>query len=473
MQTRLAEVTIADDSNLVKQTIGSAEIRRRFGVEVRAIRRNDKIRRRNLARTPLRAGDRILLQGTPEAIEELSGKNDFTGIVDTTDNALSKDYELHDHTLVVRVPHDAGLGGTTLEDIRLASAFDFRVLAIFRDSELRVMPKPADTIHDGDLLLLQGRPEDLDELRGLQELEIDDAISPNLNVFEADRLATVEVTLAPRSELVGQSVADLNFRERSGLELGAIWRAGEVIRDEMSRETLQFGDALLLIGPHQKLALLSEEPDLLVMTPVVFTETDTRRAPLAAVIMLGVVISVIIGWLPISIAAIVGATLMILTGCLSMEQAYRAIDWRAVFLIAGMLPLGIAMQASGTAEFLAGAAMRLLGGGGPWTVIAGLYLVTAAATMVIPTAALVVLMAPIIISTCNDLGIAPQTAMMAVAMAASASFTSPISHPANILIMGPGGYRFADYIKLGGPLTLIVFVAVMILLPIFWPLRPA
>jgi len=472
-QTRLAEVTIADGSNLIKQTIGSAEIRRRFGVEVRAVRRHDKIRRRNLARTPLRAGDRILLQGSPKAIEELSGQNDFAEIVDTTDDALSKDYELHDHTLVVRVPHNAGLGGTTLADTRLASAFDFRVLAIFRDSELQVMPKPSDTIHDGDLLLLQGRPEDLDELRGLQELEIDDAISPNLNVFEADRLATVEVTLAPRSGLVGQSVADINFRERSGLELGAIWRAGEVIRDEIRQETLQFGDALLLIGPHQKLALLSEEPDLLIMTPVVVMETDTRRAPLAAVIMLGVVTSVIIGWLPISIAAIVGATLMILTRCLSMEQAYRAIDWRAVFLIAGMLPLGIAMQASGTAEYLAGAAMRLLGGGGPWTVIAGLYLVTAAATMVIPTAALVVLMAPIIISTCSDLGIAPQTAMMAVAMAASASFTSPISHPANILIMGPGGYRFSDYIKLGGPLTIIVFVAVMILLPIFWPLRPA
>ncbi|MFQ5635452.1 MAG: SLC13 family permease, partial [Gammaproteobacteria bacterium] len=146
--------------------------------------------------------------------------------------------------------------------------------------------------------------------------------------------------------------------------------------------------------------------------------------------------------------------------------------WRAVFLIAGMLPLGIAMEGSGAAQFLTDAAMRVIGGGGPWTVIAGLYIVTAAATMVVPTAALIVLMAPIVISASGDLGIAPQTAMMAVAMAASASFTSPISHPANILIMGPGGYRFSDYIKLGGPLTLIVFVAVMLLLPVFWPLRP-
>ncbi len=472
-RTRLVEVKIADDSGLIKQTIGGAEFRRRFGVEVRAVRRKDAIRRRNLARTPLRAGDWILVQGLPEAIEEISRHDDFAEVSDKTGDTLSEDYSLHDHTFVVRVPHDAGLGGTTLADSRLASAFDFRVLTMFRDGELHVMPRPSDTIYDGDLLLLQGRPEDLDALRGLQELEIDDRISPNLNVFEADRLATVEVTLAPRSGLVGQSVADIDFRERSGLELSAIWRSGEVIRDDLRRQKLCFGDALLLIGPHQKLALLSDEPDLLVMTPIVIKPTDTRRAPLAAAIMLGVVAAVVIGWFPIATAAIIGATVMVLTGCLNMEQAYRAIEWRAVFLIAGMLPLGIAMQDSGTAEYLAGAAMKALGGGGPWIVIAGLYLVTAAATMVIPTAALVVLMAPIVLSACTDLGIAPQTAMMAVAMAASASFTSPISHPANILIMGPGGYRFSDYIKIGGPLTLIIFVTVMILLPIFWPLRPA
>jgi len=470
-RTRLVEVTIADDSGLIKRTIGGAGFRRRFGVEVRALCRDDTIRRRNLARTPMRAGDRILVQGRPESIEELSRYSDFAEISAITDAELDEIYKLHDHTFIVHVPHDVGLGDSTLANSRLASAFDFRVLAMFRDGELQVMPRPSDTIHDGDLLMLQGRPEDLDDLRGLQELEIDDAIARNLNVFEADRLATVEVTLAPRSRLVDQAVADINFRERLGLELSAIWRGNEVIRDELQREKLQFGDALLLIGPHPKLALLSKESDLLVMTPVVARTMDTRRAPLAAAIMLCVVISVVIGWLPIATAAIAGATVMILTGCLSMEQAYRAIEWRAVFLIAGMLPLGIAMEDSGTAEYLAAAAMQVLGGGGPWTVIAGLYLVTAAATMVIPTAALIVLMAPIVISACTDLGIAPQTAMMAVAMAASASFTSPISHPANILIMGPGGYRFSDYIKLGGPLTLIVFVAVMLLLPIFWPLR--
>ena len=467
-RTNLTEVTLASDSDMVMQTVADADLRHRFGTEVRAVRRKGKIRRRNLARHPLRAGDQILLQGKPDAIEALSDCDDFTAISESTDEKLMIDYALHEHTYVVRVPEGAALGHS-----RLSNAFDLHVLATLSDGQLRIMPDPDTAIRDGDLLLLQGKPDDLDGLRGLQQLEIEDAISPNLNVFEADRLAMVEVTLAPRSGLVGQSAADINFRERFGLKLGAIWRAGTVIRDELSRQTLQFGDALLLIGPHEKLVLLGEDPDLLVITPNAEADADTRRAPLAAAIMIGVVIAAVTNWLPIASAAILGATLMILLGCLSMEQAYRAIDWRAVFLIAGMLPLGIAMEQSGTAEYLAGAAMNALGGGGPWVVIAGLYIVTAAATMVVPTAALVVLMAPIVISACTDLGIAPQTAMMAVAMAASASFTSPISHPANILIMGPGGYRFADYIKLGGPLTLIVFVAVMILLPIFWPLVPA
>jgi di/tricarboxylate transporter len=163
----------------------------------------------------------------------------------------------------------------------------------------------------------------------------------------------------------------------------------------------------------------------------------------------------------------------LLTGCLNMEQAYRAIDWRSIFLIAGMLPLGTAMQESGAATYLANQVMSMLGDAGPWPVIMGLYILTAMATMIIPTAALVVLMSPIVLSAMSDMGVQPETAMMAVAMAASASFTSPISHPANILVMGPGGYRFVDYLKVGVPLTIVVFITVMVLLPILWPLVPA
>jgi len=469
---RLMEVTVAGNSNLIKELLHHTDFRRRFRTNVLAIRRKDLVRRVNLSYVPIRAGDSLLLQGSEEAFEELEKSPEFSEIRPVSEEDVTHVYRLQERIFVVRVPKDSGLGGSTLAQSRIGDAFDFRLLATFREGSLKIMPEPDEVILGGDLLLIQGRAEDLDVLRGLQEIEVRENVSPNLNVFESDRLATAETTLSPQSTLAGKRVADINFREKYGLELIAIWRSGQAIRSDLESQTIQFGDALLFVGPRQKLLLLNKEPDLLVLSGIsAAPATDDRRAPLAAAIMGGVVLSVLAGLLPIAIAAVFGASLMVLTGCLNMEQAYRSIDWRAVFLIAGMLPLGIAMQETGTAEYLAGKVMNGLGEYGPWPVIMGLYAVTAIATMIIPTAALVVLMSPIVLSASAEMGIAPQTAMMAIAMAASASFTSPISHPANILVMGPGGYRFADYIKLGIPLTLVVFVAVMLFLPVFWPLQ--
>ena len=471
-QIKLVEVAVAEDSSLVRELLHHSDFRRRFGANVVAIRRKDLVRRDNLSYVPLRAGDRLLLQGSEEVLDSLDKSKEFSERREIDETELTELYALQERIFVVRVPRESQLGGATLAKSRLGDAFDFRLLALFREGTLEVMPDPDQVILGGDLLLIQGRPEDLDVLRGLQELDIGASVPRSLNVFDSDRLATLEATLAPQSPLAGMRVADINFREKYGLELSAILRSGEAIRSELNQLELQFGDALLFVGPRNKLLLLSDDPGLLVLTPVGVQPPDIGRAPLAGGIMLTVVLVVLAGLLPISIAAIIGACAMVLTRCLTMEQAYRAIEWRAVFLIAGMLPLGIAMQETGTAEYLAGKVMDALGDFGPWPVIAGLYGVTALATMIIPTAALVVLMSPIVLSACAELGILPQTAMMAVAMAASASFTSPISHPANILVMGPGGYRFSDYIKIGVPLTLVVFVAVMLLLPLLWPLTP-
>ena len=471
-RTRLIKVTLAEDSALANNALQHGDFRRNFGANVLAIRREDLVRRINLAQVPLRAGDELLLQGTAEVFEQLQDVQEFSEVKEVSEEELTEGYRLQERIFVVRVPKDSKLGGSTLAKSRIGDAFDFRLLATFRDTDLQFMPEPDEVILGGDLLLLQGRPEDLDVLVGLQELEVREQLSANLSQFESDRLKSLEATLAPQSNLAGQVIGDLNFREKYGLELVAIWRGGQAIRTDLEKLTVEFGDALLFVGPRKKLALLSDDPDFLVLTPINVTTTDTRRAPLASFIMFAVVVAVLAGLFPISIAAITGASAMVLTRCINMEQAYRAIDWRAVFLIAGMLPLGIAMTETGTAEYLAGKVMSGLGEFGPWPVIMGLYLVTAMGTMIIPTAALVVLMSPIVISASAEMGIAPHTAMMAVAMAASASFTSPISHPANILVMGPGGYKFTDYIKLGVPLTFAVFVAVMLLLPIFWPLQP-
>jgi di/tricarboxylate transporter len=467
-----AEVELDEGSPLVSELIRHAAFRTRFNVSVAGIRRGKTYRLTSLAYIPLRAGDRVLVQGESEDIAELANYADFSNVLPLTNDELSEQYSTEERMFVVRLPKNSELADATLSKSRLADVFDFRVVAIFRDGKLKVMPRGDEILMGGDLLLIEGQPEDLDVLRGLQELEIETKVSANRGTLDSERLTLLDATLDPRSSLTGKTVGELNFRERYGIELAGIWREGGPIGADLADERLQIGDALLLLGPHARLKLLSNDSDFLILTPLGQEPRDTRRAPLAAFIMLCVVLSVMAGYAPISLAAVVGCSIMVLTGCLNMEQAYHAIDWRSIFLIAGMLPLGTAMQDSGAAAFLAGKVMEMLGDAGPWPVIMGLYVLTAIATMIIPTAALVVLMSPIVLSAMADLGLRPETAMMAIAMAASASFTSPISHPANILVMGPGGYRFIDYIKVGVPLTIIVFITVMILLPILWPLVP-
>jgi len=466
-----AEVTIADTSPLISELVRHAEFRTRFDVAVVGVRRANQYRITNLAYVPLRQGERVLVQGEVEAIAQLEKFSDFTDVEILSGERLDTQYRADERMFVVRLPKDSDLVGATLGKSRLADVFDFRVVAIFRDGGLTVMPRGDEDLVGGDLLLIEGQPSDLDVLRGLQELEIETTVSANLGAFGSERLTLMDATLDPRSSLAGRTVGELNFRERYGIELAGIWREGETVGSELVDERLQIGDALLLLGPRDRLQLLSSDSDFLILTPLGQEPPDTRRAPLAAAIMLAVVVSVMMGKAPISIAAVVGGSIMVLTGCLNMEQAYRSIDWRAIFLIAGMLPLGTAMQETGAATYLAGQVMSLLGDAGPWPVIMGLYVLTAMATMIIPTAALVVLMSPIVLSAMADMGLQPETAMMAIAMAASASFTSPISHPANILVMGPGGYRFIDYLKVGVPLTIVVFITVMVLLPILWPLQ--
>ena len=191
-----------------------------------------------------------------------------------------------------------------------------------------------------------------------------------------------------------------------------------------------------------------------------------------ALLVMGVVlIPAIFDWLPIAISAIIGVALMILTNCLTMEEAYRSINWKAIFLIAGMLPMGIAMEQTGAAQFLANGMVGLIGGLGPLVVMAGFFILAAVTSQFMPNPAVAVLLAPIALSTASDLGISPYPLMMTVAVSASAAFLSPVGHSANVLVMGPGGYRFSDYLKVGIPLTLVVLAVVLLIMPVFWPFQ--
>jgi len=371
----------------------------------------------------------------------------------------------------VSVPTGSPLVGKSLAESRLGDVFSLGVMAIVRDGVSHLIPSPQERLQAGDRLLVKGKKEDLQTAEGLHGLPVEAEMPADLGDLESDEICLAEVVLAPRSTVAGKTLPQLHFREKYGFNVVAIMRQGEVYRN-LRYLALRFGDALLLHGQRAKLKLLASEPDFLILSEEAQEPPLLHRAPLAAIVMAGVVGSVIAGLIPIYIAAVTGAVLMVLSGCLTMNEAYRAIEWRAVFLIAGMLPLGLALQETGAAELLTRGVVGTVGGYGPLAVIAGLYVLTAIGAQVMPTAAVAILVAPIAINTANDLGMSPYALMMAVALSASASFMSPVAHPANVLIMGPGGYRFIDYIKVGLPLTLVCLLVTLLLLPLVWPVYP-
>ncbi|MAT96929.1 MAG: SLC13 family permease [Anaerolineaceae bacterium] len=460
----LAEARPKPTADFLGQNLETVRFRQRYGSNVLALKRNGEVLVRNFQLLPLQAADTLLVQGTQEEIDALKNSNAF---VVTPSQSLAA-YHLDDSLVFIRLPEDSLLNGRSLRDSRLGDAFGLTVLGIVRQDKSHLRPNPDELLEAGDRLLVQGHKKDIAILRGLEELETDEAfIDPQ--TLESDRVGLVEVILSPYTTLEGRTLQEIFFREKYGLNVLAIWRRGRPYRHNLREMNLQMGDALLLHGAREKLNLLGQEPDFVVLHPESQPPPKLEKAPLAVLALLAMLVPVITGWLPIAIAAIIGATLMILTGCLTMEEAYRYIDWKAVFLIAGMLPLGLAMQSSGAAQFLAELVVGVGGGLGITAVLIGLFLLTNLASQVMPNPVVTVLMAPIAISTAQDLGASPYSFMMLVAIAASASFLSPVGHPANVLIMGPGGYKFSDYIKVGLPLTAVVLLITMLALPIFWP----
>jgi di/tricarboxylate transporter len=462
----VVEISLLPHSPFSGKTLREIAFRQRFGVNVLAVRRKGHVLRTHITDLPLQEGNTLLIQGTNEQLDALRESDHF--LVSSAET--SEVYRLHERLLVICVPRGANLVGKSLKESRLGNALGLTVLGIVRDGETLLMPDPSQEIRAGDRLLVEGKVEDLSLAETLGGLEIDREKPPDMETLESPRVGLMEAVLSPHTTLAGKTLLELHFREKFDLNVLAIWRGGRAHRSNLRDIPLQFGDALLLHGLREKFKLLASEPDFLLLAEEIQEPYRLNKAPFAALIMAGVVLSVVAGWLPIAIAAVVGASLMVISGSLTMEEAYRYIDWRAVFLIAGMLPLGIAMEKTGAARFLAEGMAASLGGLGVLALVAGIFLLTTLASQVMPNPVVTVLMAPIAFNTAVDLGASAYAFMMVVAVAASASFLSPVGHPANVLVMGPGGYRFSDYIKVGLPLTLLVLLIALLVLPVFWPL---
>jgi di/tricarboxylate transporter len=470
---RVARLGLKPGSAYENQTLSDIGFRNRFGLNVLAIERGERQMDEDLKFQPLKSGDTIVVHGPSGKLAELVDDVHFLPPEVLTAGDMARQTDLGQRLRQLRVPDESKLVGLTLSESRLGDAADVQILCIVRRDGTALIPTSDDRFEADDRLVVSGTTDMISILlmQGLQGMFVQDSIhQPDLAILEDAQVGLVEVMLSPHSVLSGMTLRRMNFREKYGLTVLAIWRKGTAYREDLRDMALQFGDALLLYGPWDKINLLGREPDFLVLTETAQEAPREEKAKVALTIMAAVLIPVIMGWLPIYIAVVIGAAFMVLTRCLTMEEAYRYIEWKAVFLIAGMLPLGTALDNTGAARILAEGVVGALGPFGPYAVLFGLLVITFIGTSIIPTAALVVLMVPIALKTAASLGISPYALMMGIAMAASSSFTSPISHPANVLVMGPGGYRFIDYVKVGLPLTLVVLIVLMIVLPIFWPL---
>lgn len=463
------EAQIPENSSLVGQNLNPLKIHKLYKVNVLAIRRSGVITGKALQKQELRAGDVLLIHGNTQEVTTLESSEIVARVQPVSGQELMDVYKLHQSIFIMEVREDSELFGSTPSDSQLGEAFGFVVLGILRGSDQLIMPKPGEKFEQGDHLLVQGNVKDLPLLKGLMGIELLDEEAPAAQSLESRDVMMAEVVLAPRSMLAGKTLRDINFRNKYGLTVLAIWREGRAYRTNFHNMDLRPGEALLLYGKKEKLELIDQESDFILLSESMQQPFRTHKAPAALMVMLAVLVPVLFGVIPLAISAIMGIALMVLTGCLKMEEAYRAIEWRSVFLIAGLLPLGVAMQQTGAAELMAQAVVDIFGRFGPWGVVAGLYLFTLISTLVIHPAALVVIMSPVAIQTATSFGISPYSIMMAISIAAAGSFLSPISHPANLLVMGPGGYKFSDYLKLGLPLSLVVMALVMLLLPVFWP----
>jgi di/tricarboxylate transporter len=380
-------------------------------------------------------------------------------------------------TELVLLP-DSSMNGKTIRQIESEQQTDFKVSAWYRNDRQRNRPFGSKKTQEGDVLIIRTNPDKIatiDKEPGIAIRPLEkyrQTLFPNKEKENAkEELSTklVQSVVAPRSDLIGKRIGKVDFLNSYGVIVIGIWRSQGWLRTELSRLRLREGDVLVLAGDTNSFKQISEDRSFLMLVPFKGEPKPLHKARLAATIMILSTAIAALNVVPVEIALLGGAAVAILSGCISLNQAYESIDTRIYVFIAGAIPLGLAMQKTGTADLLAGWLQGLVADWGIHWILLALFLATGLVTQVMSDAGTTVLFAPIAIALAAGLHLRPEPLVVTVAMAAVTSFFTPIGHHGNLLIYGPGGYQFSDFLRVGIPLTLIVAVIVVFLAPMIWP----
>lgn len=386
-----------------------------------------------------------------------------------------------DYLSTVSVGQESSLVGLPVAEAEAEFDQPARVLSVRRrDSADQLTPRPVTIIRPGDQLTVQAPLSSLAEFaaRHGSEVDVDSSAIAWIDPFASrhadhvsrDSIAVLEVMVAPESTLIGRTPTELELRRHRGLIPLAVRRRRGPVRTELDQFCFSAGDSLVVTGHRDRLTELYDSDDVIALHSPDLAHRNRKRAPLAVAVMAAVLAASAFGIVPIAIAMLTGALILVLSQTISMEDAYASIDWKAIFLIAGMLPLGTAMEKTGTAQLVADTITDAAGDAGPMWVLLGIYVLTVALTSVISNAAATVLIVPIALDTALALDVNPQPFVMATVIAASTAFLLPIGHQVNVLVYGPGNYRFGDFARVGAGLTVAVMALVAVLVPVVWPL---
>ena len=381
---------------------------------------------------------------------------------------LTTSFGLGDYLTDLVLQTESRSVGHSLASAPLVKELNIAVLQILRGEDT-LRPTPETILCEGDVLRIQGDLRTINELKGRAGVTFGMSMNWRDEHLHSTDTRLVEAVVGPSSPLAGKSLTESRLRENYGASVLAIRQHGTLRHGQFENITLMPGDALLIDVPNDQIEHLTQQRVFLVVSRAGIPRFDWRKASKAVAIVIAVVVVAATGLLPIVAAAATGALMMVLSGCVSTEEAYGAIEWNVLFLLAGMLSLGAAMEKTGASTMLADGMIDSVGGLGPLALLAAFFGATMLLTEVMSNNATVALLLPIAITTAQAIDVDPRAFMFAVVFAASSSFMTPVGYQTNTMIYGPGQYRFKDFVRVGAPLNLIFWALGTLLIPWFWP----
>jgi len=451
------------DPNLLNRPLRELRFRELFGVAVVGLERKGELLYRNIGSATIQPDDLVHVVGPEDAIERLHRNEKFffsSNVEGGQPNPFAE------YLFFIGIPKGAGLEDVSIRDSRFGEHSGLTIAAVIKEHSILFAPGRDYIFKADDILLVVGKPAEVEALAALAQLEVccDEA---RLDLETGD-IGVVEVILSPRSKLMDTTLRDIRFRERYGFQVLAIWREGEPIRQNVSSVPLRFGDGLLLLGPRSRFQLLGQDNDFVVLSDLARPVRRSNRAWVSIAALMTMIALIVLAVQPVHIAALVAAVLVVLGGAVKMDEVYREVEWRIVFLVAALIPIGLAFENTGAAAYVSA---QLGAAGGELPAIMTFLFLALTASLIsqsLDSTVAVILLGPVGLAMASQLDLDVHAVLLVIALSSSIAFLTPFSHKSHLLVMGAGNYKMIDYLKIGAIVSLICLATILGTLVFFY-----